>query len=83
MPLELLTVEDLEKFKAELLREIRTLINTRSATENKLLKTKEVCQILRVRPATLQNLRKNKTLTFKKIGGTLYYKYEDVKGLLE
>jgi hypothetical protein len=34
-----------------------------------------------LKPGTLQNLRKNETIAFKKIGGTIYYKYEDVERL--
>lgn len=83
MPLELLTVKDLENFKAELLQEIKNLILAKATIEKKLLKTKEVCQILRVEPGTLQNLRKNKTIAFKKIGGTIYYRHEDVRRLLD
>ena len=83
MLLELLTVKDLEKFKAELLEEIKTLLLKKaSVNEKKLLKTNDVCKILGVKPGTLQNLRKNRTLVDRKIGGTIYYKYEDVHGLI-
>jgi len=83
MPIELLTVNDLEKFKDELLHEIKNLIHAKTAVEKKLLKTKEVCQILQKSPGTLQNLRKNKTLSFKKIGGTIYYRHEDIRQMLK
>lgn len=83
MPIELLTVKDLEKFKDELLQEIKHLIHAKTTLEKELLKTKEVCQILRKSPGTLQNLRKNKTLSFKKIGGTIYYKHEEITKMLK
>jgi hypothetical protein len=83
MPIELLTVKDLEKFKDELLHEIKNLIHAKNAVEKKLLKTKEVCQILGKTPGSLQNLRKNKTLTFRKIGGTVYYKHEEITRMLK
>ena len=81
MPLELLTVKDLEKFKAELLQEIRNLLLQKSAIEKKLLKTNDVCRLMGLKPGTLQNLRKNGTIAFRKIGGTIYYRYEDVERL--
>jgi hypothetical protein len=84
MPLELLTVKDLEKFKAELLQEIKSLLLKKTdALEKKLLKTKDVCKILGAKPGTLQNYRKNHTLAFRKIGGTIYYRYEDVEKLFK
>ena len=83
MPIELLTVNDLEKFKIELLHEIKQVIQHKPAIEKKLLKTKDVCQILRVKPGTVQNLRKKKILRFRKIGGTIYYNDEDIYAMLK
>ncbi len=84
MPLELLTVKDLQKFKTELLQEIKDLLVLRDTPMGKkLLKTKDVCQILRICPGTLQNLRNNETIRFKKVGGTIFYKHEDIERLVE
>lgn len=81
MPLELLTLKDLEKFKTELLLELKTLF-LKQDEYKKLLKTREVCKLLRVSPGTLQNLRRNGTLSFSKVGGIIYYHYDDVNMLL-
>ena len=83
MPIELLTLNDLEKFKNELLHEITLVVQSKAPIEKKLLKTKDVCQILRVKPGTVQNLRKKKILRFRKIGGTIYYNYEDIYAMLK
>ena len=83
MPIELLTVNDLEKFKNELLREIKQVIESKPEIERKLLKTKDVCRILSAKPGTVQNLRKKKILPFRKIGGTIYYKHEDIYAILK
>ena len=84
MPLELLTVKDLQEFKTELLRELKSLLFLRETSiEKGLLKTKDVCRILRLTPGTLQNLRKNETIFYKKIGGTIYYRHEDIAELLK
>lgn len=82
MPLELLTVKDLEKFKTELLEEIKNLLLKKAFSENKLLKTKDVCRMLKLKPGTLQNLRNKKKLDYRKIGGTIYYKQEHVEELI-
>ncbi len=84
MPLELLTVNDLKEFKAELLQELKNMLAPKeSPIDKKLLKTKDVCQILRISEGTLQNLRNNETITYTKVGGTIYYKYEDIEQLIK
>ncbi len=47
------------------------------------LKSSEVRKLLRISPGTLQNLRINGTLNFKRVGGIIYYKYEDIQNMLE
>jgi phage pi2 protein 07 len=83
MPLELLTIKDLHDFKTELLRELKQLLSKDDDTiSKKLLKSPEVCKILRISPGTLQNLRRNETLGFRKLGGIIYYHREDIERLL-
>ena len=84
MPLQLITLKDLEDFKTELLAEIKRLLllKEEKSLEKKLLKTKDVCRILRLSAGTLQNLRKNEILYSIKVGGTLYYNYEDIEKIL-
>jgi hypothetical protein len=83
MPLELLTMKDLNDFKAELLKELKQLLAKNEVIPaKKLLKSREVRKILRISPGTLQNLRRNKTLCFKKLGGIIYYPYEDIERLM-
>jgi hypothetical protein len=83
MPLELLTIKDLQEFKSELITELKKmLIHQESNEPQKLLKSREVCKMLRVSPGTLQNLRRNNTVGFLKIGGILYYRFEDIERLI-
>jgi hypothetical protein len=80
---ELITRADLEQFKKELFEELKQC-GQRPATENqKWLKSYQVKNLLKISPGTLQNLRVNGTLRFTKIGGILYYKYEDILQVLE
>jgi hypothetical protein len=84
MPLELLTTSDLIEFRVELLKEFKQLLSDKDIPQSgRLLKSKEVRAILRISPGTLQNLRRNETLRFKKIGGIIYYEYEDIQKLLK
>jgi hypothetical protein len=49
----------------------------------KWLKSNQVRKMLLVSPGTLQNLRINGTLPYTKIGGVIFYDYEDIKKMLE
>ncbi len=83
MTLEILTKEDLYQFKNELLADIKKIIKSEdNVTSKKWLKSKEVIKLLNISPGTLQNLRINGTLTYTKIGGTLYYDNADIAKLL-
>ena len=77
---QMVTKRDLLNFGNALLREI----NVKATSEKPAhwLKSTEVRKILKISPGTLQNLRINGTLKFKRIGGIIYYKYEDIEKLL-
>ena len=82
MEISILTKDDLQQFKNELLEGIEQLIKNK-ATEQKLwLRSSEVKTLLKISSGTLQNLRINGTLSYSKIGGTLYYNYKDIQKLL-
>ena len=54
-------------------------------TDKKLgdwLDNQDVCQMLNIRPRTLQTLRDNGTLAYSQINRKIYYKPEDVKRIL-
>jgi hypothetical protein len=84
MPVTIITLEDLQAFKTELLSEIQKLLSTRQTTAaRKWLKSNEVRRLLLVSPGTLQNLRINGTLPFTKVGGVIFYDYEDIQHMIE
>lgn len=83
MAIEVLTKEDLNQFKTELLAEMAKLVNATPQNKQKWLKSKEVLDLLTISSGTLQNLRINGTLTFTKIGGTIYYDQDDINKILE
>jgi len=83
MSLTILTKEDLQEFKTDILNEIKNLLTSNKATTKKWLKSNEVREILKISPGTLQNLRINGTLKYKRIGGIIYYNYEDIVKMLE
>lgn len=84
MAATIVTIEDLINFKQELLEEIKNILSQRQTTPvRKWLKSHEVRRLLTLSPGTLQNLRVNGTLPFTKIGGVIYYDYDDIKKMLE
>jgi hypothetical protein len=84
MPTAIITTEDLLEFKIELLDDIKQLLQNQSGPiSKKWLKSPEVKELLGISSGTLQNLRINGTLAYTKIGGVLYYDYEEIMNLME
>ena len=84
MAANIITTEDLQEFKAELLNDIKAMISHQSGiAPKKWLKSPEVRELLSISPGTLQNLRINGTLPFTKIGGVIYYDYEEIQKVME
>lgn len=84
MAANIITIEDLQNFKKELLEEIKKLLAERSQSTStrKWLKSHEVRRLLTISPGTLQHLRVNGTLPFTKIGGVIYYDNDDIQKML-
>ena len=79
---QVVTKRDLLNFGNALLNEIKTT-NAIAEQPAQWLKSSEVRKLLKISPGTLQNLRINGTLHFNRIGGIIYYKYDDIKRMLE
>lgn len=78
---QLVTKRDLLNVVNALLTELKSVKKEDKPAQ--WLKSSEVRKLLRISPGTLQNLRINGTLNFKRIGGIIYYKYEDIQNMLE
>lgn len=80
---QLITIEDLDAFKTELIKEIGLLLKSNgSQSHKKWLKSYEVRKILDISIGTLQTLRINGTLPYTKIGGVIYYDQDDIQNML-
>jgi len=80
--IEIITKDDLMAFKAELINELKSLIQPKPADEKEWLKSREVRELLNISPGTLQNLRISGRLQHTKVGGTLFYKNSEIRRLL-
>lgn len=74
--------------KLDLLNALNLLVGELKTTSKeeqpkKWLKSSEVKSLLRISPGTLQNLRINGTLTYTKIGGIIFYSYEEILKVME
>ncbi|MBB5647655.1 helix-turn-helix domain-containing protein [Pedobacter cryoconitis] len=82
MNIDIITLEDLKLFKSELITELKEILQPQQAFAKTWLKSAEVRKILSISPGTLQNLRINGTLDYRKVGGTMYYKSDDINKML-
>jgi hypothetical protein len=85
MAVEIITREDLQNFRLQLLGDIKQLLALRQPPANvkPWLKSNDVRKLLNISPGKLQTLRISGKLRSSKIGGVHYYKYEDIQQLLE
>lgn len=85
MQVEILTKNDLNQFKTELLEELKVLMGkTKIASlQKEWLKSYEVRKLLSISPGTLQTMRVNGIITYSKVGGIFYHSYADICKLLE
>ena len=82
MVVNIITKEDLQEFKDELLKEIKNLFNVKISEQKLWLRSSEVRELLNISSGTLQNLRNEGSITYTRIGGTLYYNYKDIEKML-
>jgi Helix-turn-helix domain len=84
MAVEIITKEDLQMFRIQLLKDIKELFSVeRNERKSKpWLRSKEVRSLLNISPGTLQKLRITEKIKSSKIGNLHYYKKEDIDKLL-
>lgn len=86
MEINLVTKEDLAIFKQEIVAAIELALN--KSAENSLakkqwLRSSDVRKLLGISPGTIQTLRINGTLQYRKIGGSMFYHLNDIEKMLE
>ncbi|MGN7722268.1 helix-turn-helix domain-containing protein [Chitinophaga sp. 22620] len=84
MAAEIITHEDLQLFKEELVSEIRNLLNAQPPpTAKKWIKSYQVRQMLGISSGTLQTMRNKGAIPFSKMGGLILYDYEAILALMK
>ena len=84
MEIVVITLKDLLQFKSEILEELKALMNKEGGQKEsrEWLKSSDVRELLKISPGTLQNLRMKGTLPYRKVGGSFYYRQEDIFKML-
>jgi hypothetical protein len=86
MAAEIITKEDLDKFRIELVSELKSFLQFKPEAITKegkqWLKSYEVRQMLGISDGTLKAMRLSHKITFTKLGGLIFYKYDDIIKLM-
>ena len=85
MPQTIITIDDLDHFKEELIQALKKIIIEQPDTDHqkkKWLKNKEVEKYLGLSPSKLHLLRVSGKLPHIKMGRTIYYDLEDVNQMM-
>lgn len=83
MPSTILTEEDLQQFKIELLERLEVLLEKYQGPRPKRwLKSQEVMELLDISPTTLIQFRAKGLLAYTQLGRLFYYDAEQIDRLL-
>ncbi|QRR01557.1 helix-turn-helix domain-containing protein [Dyadobacter sandarakinus] len=82
MNIEVITKEDLQVLRRELLEDLKQFLSSSKQEPKKWLRSADVRKMLNISPGTLQNLRINGQLKPSKIGGSFYYAFQDIQLLM-
>ena len=80
---ELITKADLLQTEAKLLAAFSEVMNRSGNMPKRWLKSNEVMKMLGLSSSGLQNLRINATLPYTRLGGVIYYEYDEIVKILE
>ncbi len=83
MSVEIVTKEDLQSFRLQLINDLNSLILSKQDAKKEWLRSGEVRKLLKISPSTLQNLRITGKLKSSKVGGINFYRYSEIEKLLD
>lgn len=79
----IISKEDFDQFKKELVDEIRQIIQPDTQKKDKWLRSSDVREMLNISDSTLQTFRINGTIPAYKLDSTWFYKYDEIVDALE
>lgn len=84
MALDIISIDDLNTFKKQLLVDINELFERERKYDfaKKWLRSNEVLRILKLSNSKLQRMRDNGEIPFTKFGGTIFYDRDDIHEIM-
>lgn len=86
MAINILTTDDLNKFKEDLFIELRQILGKQTkqdaTKQREWLRTKEVCRMIGISLSKLQYMRDNNEIKYTRIGGTIFYSADEINKML-
>lgn len=82
MNVEMITREDLQNLKTEIIAELKSMLSHDKPSESTWLRSAQVRKMLSISAGTLQNLRIQGHLRFTKVGGCFFYSQHDIAAML-
>jgi len=81
---EIVTKADIQQLKEDIFQELRRnrFFGAKTPLKKEWLKSYEVCDLLSISKGTLSSYRRRGIIRYSKIGGLMYYKYEDIERLI-
>lgn len=83
MGIEIVTKEDLQAFRQQLLSDLKAMLSYKENPRKEWLRSSEVKKLLKISAGTLQNLRIAGKLKPVKVGGIFFYKSIEIDNLLK
>jgi hypothetical protein len=81
---QLVTLDDLEKFRVMLMMDIKKMLEGHlGKTPKRWLKSFEVRQMLKISPGTLHTLRSTGKIPYTRIGGLIFYDAVEIDHILQ
>ena len=81
---QLVTVDDLEKFRLKLMMDIKMMLEGHlGKSPKRWLKSFEVRELLKISSGTLCSLRSNGKIPFSRVGGLIYYDALEIDRVLQ
>ena len=82
MSVEVVTMDDLRAFRNDMLNDIKALLSKSKPETKEWMKAGEVKKLLNISSGTLLTLRATSKLQYSKIGGTYYYRHDEIQKML-
>ena len=82
MILEVLTKDDLSRFKQELVLEMKDILASQGNAK-KWVRSSELKELFNISTSKMQTMRINGTLPYSKFGATIYYDIEAIEAVLK